>query len=140
MCNINKYFSYYVLQNQCSPYILHTLHVKSRYRFLRTGSLIQINCNFYNDSNPTFQEFFPTIPSAISPWFFCQVFVMFSVPLPKMPSAVVPIMICHTLTAFPLLNCIHTVILTFFHCGSGCTGATLYFLIIESCFGFSSPL
>lgn len=35
--------------------------------------------------------------------FFCHVFVMLSVPLPKMPSAVVPIMICHTLTAFPLL-------------------------------------
>nr|DAT35526.1 MAG TPA: hypothetical protein [Caudoviricetes sp.] len=29
-----------MLQNQCSPYTLHTLHVKSRYKFLRTGSLI----------------------------------------------------------------------------------------------------
>lgn len=58
---------------------------------------------FYNDSNPVFQEFFPTIPSTVNPWFFCQVFVMFSVPLPKLPSAVVPMMICHTLTDFPLL-------------------------------------
>ena len=60
------------------------------------------------------QVFGPTIPSATKPFSVCHFLTTASVPAPKIPSALTSRNSCSSLTAFPLLPFLNTIILLHF--------------------------